>query len=559
MVKFYSRKNVCPHEEVEIVTVKQPCVERYTKYVRTRKPGCNGQFKSCSVREPKTIYFHTYKNVNRTRRHTVADCCPGWVHVPGTAGCERANCTSDLCHNGGTCIAFRNGTEEICECAAGFTGAKCQYDVNECIVDNGGCHHDCVNTIGTFYCRCWSGFELEENGKHCKGRGLCTEYTFNFVRNSKRILISIAPKILVALLLYLSLRNNIDECAISNGDCSHRCVNSPGGHRCECPPGMQVNSGGRKCVDSNSCDADNGGCDQICEEKLGRFFRCKCKHGYRLGDDKKKCHPIDPCLENKGGCQHHCVNENGRARCQCFAGYRLGYDRKTCVDIDECKFQNGGGCQHECVNTYGSYRCRCRSGYILADDGRSCDEELTGCQVANGGCQHDCYEQPEGHHVCKCRDGYDLAADGTSCLDINECSVGNAGCSQLCVNLPGSYECQCKSGYTMTYDRRTCEDINECLSNNGGCHHRCTNTQGSFECSCEDGYRLADDGRSCYDVNECLVNNGGCSQLCRNDEGGRHCECFGGYVLANDGKSCMGYMSEVKCDVDYTELNRIFI
>ncbi|VDN38077.1 unnamed protein product [Cylicostephanus goldi] len=82
-------------------------------------------------------------------------------------------------------------------------------DINECVADNGGCHHDCVNTIGTFYCRCWAGFELEENGKTCK---------------------------------------DIDECAISNGGCSHRCVNSPGGHRCECPPGMQINSGGRKCV-----------------------------------------------------------------------------------------------------------------------------------------------------------------------------------------------------------------------------------------------------------------------------------------------------------------------
>ncbi|PIO56980.1 hypothetical protein TELCIR_21619, partial [Teladorsagia circumcincta] len=59
--------NVCPHEEVEIVTVKQPCVERYTK----------------------TVYFHTYKKVNRTRRHTVAECCAGWVHVPGMDGCQR--------------------------------------------------------------------------------------------------------------------------------------------------------------------------------------------------------------------------------------------------------------------------------------------------------------------------------------------------------------------------------------------------------------------------------------------------------------------------------------
>jgi hypothetical protein len=81
-----------------------------------------------------------------------------------------ANCTADLCHNGGTCLPIRNGTEQICDCLSGFTGAKCQYDVNECVVDNGGCAHDCVNTIGTFYCRCWTGFVLSEDGKNCNGR-----------------------------------------------------------------------------------------------------------------------------------------------------------------------------------------------------------------------------------------------------------------------------------------------------------------------------------------------------------------------------------------------------
>ncbi|CAS00565.1 Protein CBG26259 [Caenorhabditis briggsae] len=85
----FFRRNVCPHEEVEIVTLKEPCVQAYTKYVRSRKPGCNGKFQSCAVRQPKTIYFHTYKKVNRTRRHTIAECCPGWVHRPGEAGCQR--------------------------------------------------------------------------------------------------------------------------------------------------------------------------------------------------------------------------------------------------------------------------------------------------------------------------------------------------------------------------------------------------------------------------------------------------------------------------------------
>ncbi|EGT53422.1 hypothetical protein CAEBREN_09339 [Caenorhabditis brenneri] len=88
---YLIQRNVCPHEEVEIVTLKEPCVQAYTKYVRSRKPGCNGKFQSCAVRQPKTIYFHTYKKVNRTRRHTVAECCPGWVHRPGEAGCQRGD------------------------------------------------------------------------------------------------------------------------------------------------------------------------------------------------------------------------------------------------------------------------------------------------------------------------------------------------------------------------------------------------------------------------------------------------------------------------------------
>ncbi|VDK65554.1 unnamed protein product [Gongylonema pulchrum] len=74
------------------------------------------------------MYYRTYKNVNRTTRHTTAKCCAGWMHVPGQEGCQRANCTPDLCHNGGYCQPDKLVTKnEICHCPLGFQGARCQY------------------------------------------------------------------------------------------------------------------------------------------------------------------------------------------------------------------------------------------------------------------------------------------------------------------------------------------------------------------------------------------------------------------------------------------------
>ena len=42
--------------------------------------------------------------------------------------------------------------------------------------------------------------------------------------------------------------------------------------------------------------------------------------------------------------------------------------------------------------------------------------------------------------------------------DVDECSDGEGRtCSQLCVNLPGSYRCQCvDEGYTLDHDAHTC-------------------------------------------------------------------------------------------------------
>lgn len=50
-------------------------------------------------------------------------------------------------------------------------------DVDECANNNGGCQHECKNTIGSYHCSCDNGFTLEENGLNCKEGGCKYEIT----------------------------------------------------------------------------------------------------------------------------------------------------------------------------------------------------------------------------------------------------------------------------------------------------------------------------------------------------------------------------------------------
>ena len=46
----------------------------------------------------------------------------------------------------------------------------CFVDVNECLVKNGGCEHNCTNLIGSYNCICNEGFELNQDGHTCNGK-----------------------------------------------------------------------------------------------------------------------------------------------------------------------------------------------------------------------------------------------------------------------------------------------------------------------------------------------------------------------------------------------------
>ena len=42
-------------------------------------------------------------------------------------------------------------------------------DIDECAASNGGCEQSCINTNGSKYCSCQSGYTLTENELNCTG------------------------------------------------------------------------------------------------------------------------------------------------------------------------------------------------------------------------------------------------------------------------------------------------------------------------------------------------------------------------------------------------------
>ena len=65
----------------------------------------------------------------------------------------------------------------------------CYTDINECLIDNGGCEFSCTNLEGTnsttglgYQCGCDNGYQLAPNNHNCIGTCVCVWVNKAYIR-----------------------------------------------------------------------------------------------------------------------------------------------------------------------------------------------------------------------------------------------------------------------------------------------------------------------------------------------------------------------------------------
>ncbi|XP_048583799.1 uncharacterized protein LOC5505993 [Nematostella vectensis] len=252
----------------------------------------------------------------------------GWIYsqlrsAQFTLSLQACKDGSFTCSNGGTCEVDCKTLVPRCHCPEGFSGDKCEDDINECQSNpckNGG---TCANGENKYSCVCAPGF----TGTNCD--------------------------------------TDIDDCAgdpCANGG---TCTDGINGFTCTCPAGYTGNTCGTDIDECASSPCQNGA---TCNDGVNNYT-CSCIPGFT----GTRCETnIDECASSP--CQNGATCNDGvnNYTCSCIPGF-TGTNCET--NIDDCP---SGACNNggTCIDGLNSYTCKCVTGFT----GASCDTE-THCEI----------------------------------------------------------------------------------------------------------------------------------------------------------------------------------
>eukprot|EP00916_Digyalum_oweni_P012001 GHVL01019880.1.p1 GENE.GHVL01019880.1~~GHVL01019880.1.p1 ORF type:complete len:825 (-),score=157.52 GHVL01019880.1:38-2512(-) len=290
------------------------------------------------------------------------------------------------CSPNGVCVNSL-GVDTRCYCPNGYIGdGYICNDINECLIDNGGCDvlSKCINNQGGApTCTCPDGFQedipFDANNGCILNRQSCIDIDecLNEVCGEKSKCINTTGSYICKCIAgYSQVKSDcidLDECALSLDTCgaNSECINTEGSFFCDCLPGYSGD--GTSCVDVDECvDVNFCAGGGLCVNQMGAPAQC-----YGVSADAL---PSDACKTNNGGCDVNaqCISTGLDVTCRCNPGLQQTQpvtntlkegklcltQKQICEDILECSIFNGGCDENAlCVENYGGPpTCLCKEG-----------------------------------------------------------------------------------------------------------------------------------------------------------------------------------------------------